>query len=169
MRMRQQRRELIDLAARIVHRQRRGQFDIAAELVMRALATSNADQTFALALALTEQALYAVEKDRLDAAERNLQWRPAMMDEGELVTPDSIAVSPVPLAMRMIEAMHQSMAGEPDAVTRIGEVYEEATAAEDWVFHGLFAALAAYTAYAMNDETSRMEAHGAGCTHGTSG
>lgn len=161
--MRQQRQELIAVAARIVRRQSRGQFEAAAELILRALATSNADATFAFALALTEQALLAVEDDRVKAAQRDMQWRPAMMEDDKLVTADTTAITPVALAMRMVETMHRSMVGEPDAVPKLGEVYELATAADDAVFRGMFAALAAYAAYALNDEVRVMDAHAPNC------
>ncbi len=165
MQMRQQRQELMDIAARIVHRQQRGQFEVAAKLIVRALATSDADLTFAFALALAEQALIAVEDDRVNAAEQGMQWRPAMMEDEQLVTADSTTVSPVALAMRLIEAMHRSMDGEPNAVAEIGEVYEVAAVADDAVFQGMFAALASYAAHALNDEVRVLNHDAATCGH----
>jgi hypothetical protein len=48
--IRVQHRDVVKLAERIVQRAQAGRLDIAAELIMRALATSDADGTFALAL-----------------------------------------------------------------------------------------------------------------------
>lgn len=158
MRTRQQHEELVQIAKRIVLRQEQGRYEQAAELIVRALATSDAEQTFALALALTEQALLAVEESRLDAVNADRGWRPAMrMGDGTLITPSDTAVAPMPLAMRLIDAMHRSVALNTDdpakqrALTELGTVYETAAAADHWVFQGLFAALATYAAYGRAD------------------
>lgn len=87
MKLRQQHQDLVETAQRIVLRQQQGQTTIAAELIVRALATSDADTTFALALALTEQALQAVEESRLNATSGQHAWQPAMADAtGALIT-----------------------------------------------------------------------------------
>lgn len=150
--------ELVDIANRIVLRQQQGRLDQAAELIVRALASSNADQTFALALALTEQALKAAEESRVDAVAAGRGWRPAMhLPDGTLVTPDDQTVAPIPLAMRLIHAMHRSVAlpaEDPDkqkALAELGAIYETAAAADNTVFHGLFAALASYAVHGRGD------------------
>jgi hypothetical protein len=151
---RREHRRFVDLAQRIVQRQQHGRADIAAELIMRALATSDADHTFALALALAEQGLQAVEESRLDAAAAERAWQPAMRTSaGTLVTPADSAIEPIPLAMRLLDAMHRSMAGDKEsAVAELGHTYEQASAAPDEVFHGMFAALATYAARCRNDD-----------------
>lgn len=147
MTLRVQHQELVELAGRIVHRQHVGQPDIAAELIMRALATSDADNTFALALALAEKALESVEESRLDAVEADRPWRPAMrLSPQVLVTHEDTAVAPVPLAMRLIEALHRSLTGDKDALADLDAAYAAASTADDAVFHGMFAALATYAA-----------------------
>lgn len=148
MSMRKQHGEITEVAKRIVQRHQRGRPDVAAELIMRALTTSDADATFALALALTEQALDAVEDIRLDAAEHGTPWQPAVqLPSGRLITPADTSIAPIPLAMRMVDAMHRAMSGDKDAVTRLGAIYEQAAQADDATFREMFAALATYAAY----------------------
>lgn len=150
---RREHRQFVKLAERIVQRQQLGRPDIAAELIMRALATSDADHTFALALALAEQGLLAVEESRLEAATNERAWQPAMRAEADvLVTPADESTAPIPLAVRMLDAMHRSMVGDQQAVTDLGRIYEQASAAADGVFHGMFAALATYAARCRNND-----------------
>jgi hypothetical protein len=150
--MRLQHREIAEAAQRIVYRAQAGRLDIAAELIMRALATSNANATFALAIALTEEALKAVEESRLDAAKDEMSWQPAYrLHAGRLVTPADDTVEPMPLAIRMLDALHRGMNGDKDAVTELGKIYEVAAAAADATFHGMLAALVTYAAHARNN------------------
>jgi hypothetical protein len=150
--IRVQHRDVVKLAERIVQRAQAGRLDIAAELIMRALATSDADGTFALALALTEQALNAVEDSRVDAAANEMPWQPAYrLSSGHLVTPAHEAIEPMPLAMRMVSALHRGMGGDKEAIAELGQIYERAASADDATFHGMFAALATYAAQGRRD------------------
>lgn len=152
MSIQQQHREIVDVARRIVQRHHAGRLDVASELIMRALATSDADATFALALALTEQALAAVEDSRIDAATNDMPWQPAVrLPTGELITPADTSIAPIPLAMRLIAALHQGMGGDKDAIPHLGEIYEQAASADDATFHGMFAALATYAAHGLGE------------------
>lgn len=151
--MRLQHREIVSVARRIVQRTQAGRLDIGAELIMRALSTSDADGTFALALALTEQALNAVEDSRLDAAVNDVPWQPAFrLGPDRLVTPADESIEPMPLAMRMVAALHRGMGGDKDAITELGQIYECAASADNATFHGMFAALATYAAHGLNDK-----------------
>lgn len=157
MSLRQEHRDLVALARRIVQRHQGGRPDIAAELIARALVTGDADQTFALALALTEQALDSVEDSRLDAAEAGHDWRPAMyVSPTELVTPDDTSIAAVPLAIRLIDAMHRGMNGSADAVTELGAIYEQAACADDTVFPHVFAALATFAAHGRAETIAEL-------------
>lgn len=154
MRTPQQHQQLVELAQRIVLRYQQRRYEVVAELIARALATSDEDQTFALALALTDQALSSVEESRLDAVTTGRGWQPAMPGPGGvLITPADTSVAPIPLAMRLIDAMHRSVAldkddpGKQRALADLGVIYETAAAADIEVFRGLFAALASYAAH----------------------
>lgn len=150
--MREEHQELVDLARRIVLRHQQGRLTIAAELIVRALATSDTEHTFGLAVALTDQALLAVESNRIDALAAGRPWRPGMTTpSGELITPADSSAAPVPLALRMIEAMHRGMNGDKDAITELGVIYDTA-AADATVLHAFFAALATYAAQGLSGQ-----------------
>lgn len=54
--------------------------------------------------------------------------------------------------MRMLEAMHRGLTGDRDALQELDAIYQQAAAAPDLVFHGLFAALATYAARGRNHQ-----------------